>query len=326
MQVSINPTYLCNFRCSFCYLTEEQLSNPKTTPVVEVDERLKEINSYQKITGIDIYGGEVGLLDYNYLTSLDRSIRKYTNNINVITNLSKINPYFHHPDITLSVSWDYIARQGWERVLENMMNTDRPLSVLLLASPELVKRKPSEVLSYLYQIPMLESIEIKPYSSNQANQLSAGGQSELEFGQWVQEWIKLFKKNRGISTRVNFENVSRIKRSLGSEYNAFSDNHIYIQPNGKLAVLEFDSNQNEFFLEVDSMQEYDAWSAKEKLRVHKNKICSDCKYLGRCLTEHYREVKAEDIECNGFRDLLQWYESNYPAKELEPWRGTLGNV
>ena len=185
MQVSINPTYLCNFRCSFCYLTEGQLSDPKTTPIDKIDEKLKEIDTYQKITGVDIYGGEIGLLNYNYLTALDECIRKYTGNINVITNLSKINPYFRHSDITLSVSWDFTARQGWERVLENMMTIDRPLSVLLLASPELLKRRPSEVLSYLYQVPMLESIEIKPYSSNQANQLSMRGQLELEFEHWL---------------------------------------------------------------------------------------------------------------------------------------------
>ena len=312
MQVSINPTYLCNFRCSFCYLTEEQLSNPETTPIDKIDERLKEISSYQSITGVDIYGGEVGLLDYNYLVSLDQCIRKYTDNINVITNLSKINAYFRHSNITLSVSWDFVARQGWERVLENMMRIDRPISVLMLASPELIKRRPSEVLSYLYQIPMLESIEIKPYSSNQANQLSTRGQSELEFEHWVMEWIKLFEKNRGIATGVQFENISRIKRSLDSSYNAFSDNHIYIQPNGKLAVLEFDINQNEFFMELHNMEEYHSWSEGEKSRVLRNEFCSKCKYLGKCLTEHYREVRKEDIECNGFHDLLQWYELHYP--------------
>ncbi len=27
--VSVNPSYFCNFRCDFCYLTEEQLSDQK---------------------------------------------------------------------------------------------------------------------------------------------------------------------------------------------------------------------------------------------------------------------------------------------------------
>ena len=26
--LSVNPTYYCNFRCDFCYLTEEQLRDP----------------------------------------------------------------------------------------------------------------------------------------------------------------------------------------------------------------------------------------------------------------------------------------------------------
>ena len=27
MNLSINPTYYCNFRCDFCYLTPEQLGD-----------------------------------------------------------------------------------------------------------------------------------------------------------------------------------------------------------------------------------------------------------------------------------------------------------
>ncbi len=29
MIVSINPSYFCNFRCDFCYLTKEQLGDQK---------------------------------------------------------------------------------------------------------------------------------------------------------------------------------------------------------------------------------------------------------------------------------------------------------
>ena len=306
MQVSINPTYLCNFRCSFCYLTKEQLSDKTTTPIEVIVDRLKEIDKYRPIQGVDLYGGEIGILDYEYLNELDFEIRKFTPNINAITNLSKINHYFLHEDVSLSVSWDYKARQSWERVLENMMSLDRPLSVLMLASPGLTMFRPEEIMSYLYLIPNLTSIEIKPYSSNQANSVSVG-LAEFQYMDWVKDWVIMFRKNQSLSKRINFENIRRIERSLSGVYNAFSDNHIYIQPNGKLAVLDFDTLQNEYFREVGNMQEYEEWANNEKAKVYNNKICGTCKYKGGCLTEHYRDVQESDISCSGFKQLLDWY-------------------
>lgn len=305
MQVSLNPLYLCNFRCSFCYLTKEQLSDRTTTPIEVIVERLQEINDFSPIQGVDLYGGEVGILDYGYLNELDAEIRKFTPNINVITNLSKMNHYFLHEDISLSVSWDYKARQSWEKVLENMMSLDRSLSVLMLATPELMMFRPEEVMSHLYLVPNLTSIEIKPYSPNQANDM---GPMELQYMNWVGDWITMFRKNHRLSQRMDLENIHRIERSLSGSYNAFSDNHIYIRPSGRLAVLDFDENQKEYFREVENMQGYKEWSDNEKLRVNNNKVCGACKYKGKCLTEHYREVRETDTSCNGFRQLLDWYQ------------------
>ena len=38
--VSINPTYYCNFRCDFCYLTEEQLSDRKIIKREDLEQSL----------------------------------------------------------------------------------------------------------------------------------------------------------------------------------------------------------------------------------------------------------------------------------------------
>ena len=55
INLSINPTYYCNFRCDFCYLTKAQLGDRhKITP-------LWLHNSMQQITDpishVDLYGG-----------------------------------------------------------------------------------------------------------------------------------------------------------------------------------------------------------------------------------------------------------------------------
>lgn len=303
MIVSLNPTYLCNFRCEFCYLTKEQLSDKSKMPLEKLEKVLCDINSFQKIGMVDLYGGEVGLLDSGYLDEMDAIIRKYTDDVNVITNLYKVNPYFLREDVMLSVSWDYTAREKWETVLSNMLMLSKPISVLMLASPEFVKFSPEEVLSTLGMALNVESIEIKPYSRNQANDLFAG---DREFEECIQKWLRYEKDN----FMPHFENKGRIERSLSGQYNAFSDGHIYIQPDGTLAVLDFDLDRKEYFRPMSHMVEYAVWSKMEKFKVRHNPICGKCEYQGKCLTEHYREVKEGDTSCSGFKNLLDWYKSN----------------
>ena len=57
MNVSINPSYFCNFRCDFCYLTEEQLSDQKKIELEKLDDLLSQIPN---IEHVDLYGGEIG--------------------------------------------------------------------------------------------------------------------------------------------------------------------------------------------------------------------------------------------------------------------------
>jgi MoaA/NifB/PqqE/SkfB family radical SAM enzyme len=301
MIVSLNPSYFCNFRCNFCYLTENQLSDKKLLDLNILDKRLKEISYKEKIEHIDLYGGEVGLLPKSYFNQLKAISKKYNPSVvfNIITNLSMVNEIIQDPDCYTSVSYDFDCRENHEKVFKNMLMLKKPFSVLMLASSCLIKKDVEEMIQIFNLIDNLESVEIKPYSSNQANQQNV---SFLDYEEFVKKWIisKIPKK-------FNFVNEDLINDSLNKVRNSFSDDHIYITPSGKYAVLEFDLNDNEFFLEYETLEEYYDWCKKEKLRVKKNKFCSQCKYFGNCLSEHLREVKNLDKSCNGFSLLLDWY-------------------
>ena len=56
MIVSVNPTYFCNFRCDFCYLTPEELGNQKQISLNKLDELLSQVQNFEQI---DLYGGEI---------------------------------------------------------------------------------------------------------------------------------------------------------------------------------------------------------------------------------------------------------------------------
>ena len=74
MIVSINPTYFCNFRCDFCYLTSEELGNQKQISFNKLDELLSQVHN---IEHIDLYGGEIGAMKKSYFYGLKEIIRKH---------------------------------------------------------------------------------------------------------------------------------------------------------------------------------------------------------------------------------------------------------
>lgn len=295
--VSINPSYFCNFRCNFCYLTPEQLADQKKIELDKLDKLLGDIPS---IDYIDLYGGEIGALKKDYFYGLKDTIRKhYKDEINIITNYSMLHEGFFDDDVYLSVSYDFEAREKHDKVFFNMLQSPVPIAVLILASPKVISMDVEELIQQLNICNSIESVEIKPYSINQANVYDV---THKQFEEFVIRWLEAKTPKR-----FHFVNKERIENSLNGLYNAFSDNHIYITPNGKYGVLEFDKDDKEYFLELDTWQDYIAWTKKEKLD-NVSDICKQCEYFGTCLTEHYRYVKDLDNSCNGYKGLLDYYK------------------
>jgi len=296
MIVSINPTYFCNFRCDFCYLTSEELGNQKQISLNKLDELLSQV---QNIKHIDLYGGEIGAMKKSYFYGLKEIIRKhYSGIININTNYSMMHPGFFDNDVYLSVSYDFEAREKSELVFQNMLMSTVPIAVLILASPKVLAKDVHQMINMLNMCSSITSVEIKPYSINQAN---AHNVTHKDFEDFVIKWLKLKDK-----MKFEFVNEERIIESMKGRYNAFSDDHIYITPSGKFGVLEFDEEDKEFFLELDSWEQYLDWTKKEKEEMV-SPICASCIYFGNCLTEHYRYVKDLDNGCNGYKGLLDWY-------------------
>jgi len=297
--VSINPSYFCNFRCNFCYLTPEQLGDQKKIPLAILDQRLKEISRVRKIDWVDLYGGEIGALKKDYFYGLKDVIRKYyKDKINIITNLSMLHEGFFEDDFYLGVSYDFEAREKSDLVYNNMFHSPVPIAVLILASQKVLEMDVDDMIQKMNLCSSIESVEIKPYSINQANSQPV---THKDFELFVKKWIE-----SPIKKRFDFINEGNIIRSLKKKYNAFSNNHVYITPNGNFAVLEFDENDKEYFLELNSIKEYVKWAEQEPIN-NVSDICRKCKYYGHCLTEHYRYVKDLDNGCNGYKGLLDYY-------------------
>ena len=301
MILSINPSYFCNFRCEFCYLTEQQLSNRKTLlPLNRLAEMLAELD--EPIVHVDLYGGELGLMKKDYWDTLIKTLTFFgVTSINLNTNLSMINDITTDPRVYTSVSYDFDVREQSSLVFRNMALLEKKFSILMVASPKLLTKDVDDMVNMFNTLQNLESVEIKPYSTNQANQFDV---PYTDYENFVKKWI--------LNTNRNFDltNEYLIKGSIEKSRRSFSDDHVYITPNGKFGVLEFDKNDNEYFKEYVSFDEYRNWCKKEKERVSKNDFCSKCDYYGHCLSEHLRPVKDIKTSCNGFVKLLDWYKES----------------
>lgn len=297
--VSINPSYYCNFSCNFCYLTKEQLKDRRTITPEQLDAKLEEITAHTEIEHVDLYGGEIGVLKREEYYDLKRVIKKhYAGDINIITNYSMIHDWFFDDDTTLSISYDFTAREKSRQVFNNMLQARSELAVLVLASKDVLELNVDDMINELNMCNAITSVEIKPYSINQANAYNV---SHKDYEQFIIKWIE-----SPVQKRFEFINEYHIQDSLDQVYNSFSDDHVYITPTGRFAVLEFDLNDKEYFLELDKFEEYLAWADKEKTKL--SPICQACPYKGHCLTEHYRYVRDLDNGCNGYRGLLEYYE------------------
>jgi MoaA/NifB/PqqE/SkfB family radical SAM enzyme len=316
--LSINPLYKCNFRCSFCYLTNSQLSSKNILSLDILETLLDElVKKKYTVNHIDLYGGEIALLEQSYLDELMVKTQRFElPDVNVVTNLSKIVPFFLRDDVYLSVSYDFSARERYDEVFYNLTQINKPISILMLASPELLKLDVENIISQLNLIRNIVSVEIKPYSTNQANRLNV---SDNAFENYIKTWLQAKTEKK-----FEFINYLNIVESLRKTRNAYSDNHLYITPNGKFAVLEFDVNNNEYFLELDNIDDYTKWTEQEKEKIQVNQYCSSCQYKGNCLTEHYRNITSLEESCSGFKNLLDWCSQNLPY-EQQVERQSLGS-
>jgi len=300
MNVSINPTYFCNFSCDFCYLTPEQLADRNKIDLDVLDKRLGEITD--EIEHVDLYGGEIGALKKDYFYGLRDVIRKhYKGDINIITNFSMLHEGFFEDDFYLGVSYDFDAREKHDRVFNNMLMSPVPIAVLVLASPKVIAMDVDMLISQLNLCSSIQSVEIKPYSINQAN---AHNVTHKQFEEFVIKWIE-----SPVQKNFSFINQEHMKQSIMGFRNAFSNDHVYITPAGKFGVLEFDKEDKEYFLELDAYKDYLKWADQEPEK-NVSDICKNCDYYGICLTEHYRYVKDLDNGCNGYKGLLDYYDKN----------------
>ncbi len=291
MVVSINPNYNCNFTCSFCYLSTSQRKNLLTNTISNIQKHLTEINNTNKIEHIDLYGGEISLLNDKYMIELIDICSNFTQSISIVTNGYLIKDWMKNSQVNLSISFDGSTREHFEKVFNNMFMLERTYNVIGLVSENFDIQEFIKLTNILSNNCL--SVELKPYSVSKYN---VNVNLHNTFNENV---IKLIKKSN--KPVINEE---RLKLSLCGLYDATSNKHIYITPSNKLATLNF-KNGVEYFYEYKNIND-----VKKNYVEYISDDCKNCEYFGKCITEHYTDIDTPE-NCSGHYNLMKKYEREY---------------
>jgi hypothetical protein len=183
-----------------------------------------------------------------------------------------------------------------------ILTYDGDINILMVATPCILSKNVDELIQQLNLATNIRSVDIKSYSSSQHNELPI---TWKDYELFLQKWI-----SSPIPKQFECVVERNLLQCLMGQRTAWNDDHVFINPNGKFSIIEYDSNDREFFKELDNIDEFKKHADSEKQRVMNNVFCSSCPWLGRCLTEQYRNVLNINNGCNGFRGLIEWYKDH----------------
>lgn len=295
--VSVFPTYQCSLDCDFCYLRNRHNSILLDLNVLQ--HRLSQISERYNIHKFNLYGGEITLLDEQYLYALNDILDNYNIDNYLTSNLYDINKLKIFKNAKLSTSLNK-ERSDYSYIYNILKSKviDKKLSVLSMITPSIINSDPYSVLLEYNSLNLSYLSFIKYYPSIKTGDVF--NISQEVYQNTLKHLVKTYYDNK---TRFDYElgTISGLDAALSRDYPiATNDQCIRISPEGKFGAIYYDENNLEDFVWYNTLDEYEAACEVEK-QYYLNK-CGFCEYYGNCWTEHITNEK-----CDGCKELLDWW-------------------
>lgn len=292
ISLSIIPTYWCKTNCKYCYLGD--LRKDQTTLDLQcLDNKLHQLveNDYV-IDSISVYGGEISLLDEQYLIQIVKIIRSHVSNQVTIgfctsgynRSIFELAEYLK-VGVTIPLNQE---RPDYKKNLQLIKQHNCSLGVVVL--PSIINTPVDQLVEFydslgrdvfFYQF-YPSSINRSPYSFD-----------IKQYTDFVISFINEYKKKPRSFGLIN------LSEWMDKCYNPEASGFIYISPNGKWMTTGY-SDCLESFVEFDMLDQWKQYCKKERLqRLIK---CNACPYYDKCKAEHL-VVMGEEY-CSGMRKLI----------------------
>jgi sulfatase maturation enzyme AslB (radical SAM superfamily) len=302
MILHIMTNYTCNYDCEYCYLGALK-NDKKILDLSKLRQQLEEIAHRDTIDNINLYGGEITLLPFNYISELIDICKMYSSQVSIVTNYSNkaYNDFFEKQGIDFSTSIN--AERDNNTLTESalLINNNKNLSLIQVVTPSLLQISPKEILQHLSLFNLnVGFLQYSPAKHAKVNY----NITNKQYSDFLKNITYEYKKDK-----YNFviSNIIEIEEVILDMYSPLMRSVLFINPYNQYCCVQYDDGL-EYFKAFDSLE---AW-ADECNREEKKyeKMCKQCQFYGHCYAEHIKTWKEND-ECCGMKSFIGWYKEIY---------------
>lgn len=292
VRITIIPTYKCNQNCKYCIYNNYK-SVTSVLPLDWIDNALNQISREFNIVQVNISGGEPSLLSELYFEMLYFIIKQYCKKIILETNFITFNKAIINRCDVINVGYNFNNYSPLTaRIFENIkaaVDTGKVINIKTLDIS--CERDPIYIINKLNSL-KIKSWEIVPYHSFIGSDISFKDYTFFE--NVVKKYINLSKNMKfAFQNLLQLENILRIDN--------FNIKTIYLTPNCKFSLQNFDKNQFSF-------KEFDDFNTffKEFIILEKKceNFCEKCTSKIHCMANYFINLSYIGKSCYGFKDLI----------------------
>ena len=327
MILHVMPTYSCNINCGYCYLGNLR-KEYKIINKIELNSALSKVDTLiangtlrENITHIDIYGGDIFEIPVSYLkcSIIKPLLDRYQEASVDIVGIGNDRTPFVTDLLTRDLIDEYGERVSWsvsynkerpnnKKTLQTLsMLQYQPKDALVVLFPRNIK-DPKEYLKGLNALHVDYITFLRYFPSNKNSQYAT-----ISYEEFNSMMIKLLHEYFSNRKDYNFkiDNINDLNDVINGNYNVYTDEAIFINPNGQLGFIdykEFGGNIVEYYKSFDKLADIAVFLDQERKLYEKS--CKDCIRFNHCYPEHLNKYALGDKKdnCCGRLSLINEYE------------------
>ena len=292
IRIELIPLYRCNENCNFC-LYQHEKNNKNTADLAWIDSTLTSLHFKYDILQIKITGGEISLLSDFYFEMLFNLLKIHCKKIIVETNFVEFKKALINNCDIINIGYNFNNNPLQQQIFNNIKAaTATGKSINIKSLDIFCKINHNQIINHLNSL-KIKSWEIIPFHQTPFTLYKFRGYSEYE--KIVAEYLKLSNKMKfAFQNKLQLENILNL-----DNYNVKT---VYLTPNNKLALQNFDNDNNFFLEEFDNVE--DLSKKMKEMEKKKDKFCEKCTSKLQCMANSFMNLNYTGLSCSGFKDLI----------------------
>ena len=315
MYVHVMTNYFCNYNCEYCYLGDLKKSR-QVIDIEKLKKQLDAISARYDIDEIHCYGGEITLLDEDFVADVLKCCEPhgYTSWVTNLSAPDKVERIVEKTGITYATSLNEERPFHNELINKVYMMKHRPHSVIQVVTPSLLKKSPNEILEEAekFKSTYLGFVQYFPSVTNELNYDKPADNPNKAYCDFLKG---ILAEHATGKYSMQIENDYALNQVIHGNYTPWTNNAIFITPFNEYACILYneDDKGREHLHILKDLDDFEAVNAKE-ISTFKEK-CGECSQFGYCYAEHMRDWNPGD-ECCGNKSLIDWYREFRKNEDL----------